>query len=107
MGEGGLDLLAAIAAHRSLTRAAREVKWSYRHAWGYLRRAERVLGLDLTRPVGGRGAARGTVLTEAGERLLQRLETLRRLVRETVGSWRGHASDHRSRPHDAFPPRRP
>ena len=54
MGDGGLHLLRAIRERSSLTLAARDVGWSYRHAWEYIRRAERVLGSPLTQPVAGK-----------------------------------------------------
>ena len=65
-GDGGLRLLLAIIEHGSLLGAAREIGWSYRHAWGYLRRAEAALGRPLTEARPGKGASRGTALTEAG-----------------------------------------
>ena len=40
IGEGGFDLLNAVSTTGSLTGAAQTVGWSYRHAWGYLRRAD-------------------------------------------------------------------
>jgi hypothetical protein len=43
LGDGGLDLLQAIAEERSLTTAAHRIGWSYKHAWAYLRHAEHVL----------------------------------------------------------------
>lgn len=73
IGEGGLDLLAGIARSGSLTRAACDLGWSYRHAWGYVRRAERALRMPLTRSVPGKGRNRGMALTAAGERLVSDL----------------------------------
>jgi molybdate transport system regulatory protein len=70
IGQGGIELLAAIAEHGSLARAARHVGWSYRHAWGYVRRAERVLGILLRETRSGKGAARGMRLTSAGQQLV-------------------------------------
>ena len=70
IGQGGVELLAAIADSGSLAHAARHVGWSYRHAWGYVRRAERVLGMSLLVTRSGKGAARGTQLTRAAERLV-------------------------------------
>jgi len=61
MGDGGLSLLLAIKERGSLTLAARDVGWSYRHAWEYIRRAERVLGVALTTSVPGKGTNRGGV----------------------------------------------
>src|SRR5262245_53662471 len=48
IGDGGLRLLEGILTHGSLLGAAREMGWSYRHAWGYLKRAEEALGAALT-----------------------------------------------------------
>lgn len=67
IGEGGAELLMAISETGSLARAARQVGWSYRHAWGYLRRAEMTLGIRLLSTRAGKGTVRGTQLTpEAG-----------------------------------------
>jgi molybdate transport system regulatory protein len=71
IGEGGIELLRAIAEHGSLARAAVEVGWSYRHAWGYLRRAERVLGVPLTSRRPGKGGRRGVDLTRDAHALLR------------------------------------
>ena len=80
IGDGGLQLLLGIAATGSLAAAVRRIGWSYRHAWGYLRRAEQVLGVSLIVARPGKGAARGTALTEHGRLLLERLLALRRHV---------------------------
>ena len=77
IGEGGADLLAQIERHRSLARAAREIGWSYRHAWGYLRRAQRTLSCSLAEAVAGKGSQRGMRLTAAGEWLLSTLTEAR------------------------------
>jgi hypothetical protein len=47
------------------------------HASGYLRRAERAIGGSLTRPLHANGAARGMVLSHAGERLVERMVFLK------------------------------
>ena len=72
IGDGGVELLRAIATHGTLAKAAREVGWSYRHAWGYIRRAESALGIRLTEARSGKGTARGLELTAAARRLLRR-----------------------------------
>jgi molybdate transport system regulatory protein len=84
IGEGGLELLEALSSDGSLTRAAAQVEWSYRHAWGYLRRAERALGVRLTLPVPGKGARRGMVLTPAAEDVISTLQHARDRVRQAV-----------------------
>ena len=73
LGEGGVPLLEAIATERSLTRAAQQVGWSYKHAWSYLRYAERTLEVKLTVTRAGRGTARGMALTDEGRALMCRL----------------------------------
>lgn len=73
IGEGGIALLAGIMKTGSLTRAARSVGWSYRHAWGYIRNAERMLATSLTEPRPGKGSHRGTTLTPVGRMLCERL----------------------------------
>ena len=85
IGDGGLQLLLGIVERGSLAGAAQRIGWSYRHAWGYLRRAEAVLGTRLMASRSGKGGARGTVLTPAGQALVDRLLVVRRRVDRTVG----------------------
>jgi molybdenum-dependent DNA-binding transcriptional regulator ModE len=44
IGDGGLQLLQRIREHGSLAATIRRIGLSYRHGWGYLRCAARVLG---------------------------------------------------------------
>jgi molybdate transport system regulatory protein len=85
IGDGGLRLLEGIARYGSLAEAVRDIGWSYRHAWGYLRRAEAVLGTTLMVTRSGKGAARGTTLTPAGRLLVERLRALRDRIDEALG----------------------
>jgi molybdate transport system regulatory protein len=85
IGEGGVRLLLAIRETGSLAAALRRIGWSYRHGWGYLRRAEEALGEALTRSRPGKGSARGMVLTPAGALLVTRLLRLRRQVDRLIG----------------------
>ena len=78
IGEGGIDLLRAIELSGSLAGGAEAVGWSYRHAWGYLRRAEQALGVPLTRPRPGKGTRRGLNLTVAGTELVRRATSKQR-----------------------------
>ena len=73
IGEGGGELLKAVEREGSLAQAARRVGWSYRHAWGYVRRAETVLGVPLLLPKSGKGRARGMLLTTAAKVLVATL----------------------------------
>lgn len=86
MGDGGLHLLRAIRERGSLTLAARDVGWSYRHAWEYIRRAERVLGVALTGAVPGKGMNRGSALTPYGLSILETLAALRERIDNAVGA---------------------
>lgn len=85
IGDGGLHLLQRISATGSLAAAVREIGWSYRHAWGYLRRAEEVLGVPLIIARPGKGAARGASLTAHGRLVLERLAALRQRVDDATG----------------------
>jgi molybdate transport system regulatory protein len=85
IGDGGLRLLLGIIEHGSLLGAARQIRWSYRHAWGYLRRAEAALGAPLTASRPGKGASRGTVLTEVGRLVIERLGEMRNRIDDAVG----------------------
>ena len=85
VGDGGIHLLGGILQHGSLAQTVREIGWSYRHAWGYLRRAERALQTPIVRNRAGRGAARGMELTETGHLLLERLRALRDRIDDALG----------------------
>jgi molybdate transport system regulatory protein len=92
-GDGGLKLLLGILEHGSLLGAARQIRWSYRHAWEYVRRAEAILGMPLTKARPGKGAARGTVLTETGRLVIERLAAIRNRIDDAVGPLGPTAAD--------------
>ena len=73
IGEGGAGLLRELDREGSLAAAARRVGWSYRHAWGYIRRAEGVLSVPLVATRPGKGSARGAVLTDAARHIVATL----------------------------------
>lgn len=85
IGEGGLRLLLEVVAQGSLLAASREIGWSYRHAWQYLRRAEQALGFALVTPRSGKGARRGTKVTPEGHSVLQMLERARARLDRSAG----------------------
>jgi molybdate transport system regulatory protein len=82
IGPHGFELLSAIERYQSLTRAARAVGWSYRHAWDYIRQAEKVFGEPLVSTVPGKGQARGSNLTRRGRDVLRLGATLRQTSRQ-------------------------
>jgi molybdate transport system regulatory protein len=73
IGEGGAELLREVDVQGSLAEGARRVGWSYRHAWGYVRRAESVLGVALVLTKPGKGPARGAVITPAAREIIKTL----------------------------------
>jgi molybdate transport system regulatory protein len=85
VGDGGLKLLLGVLEHGSLLGAAKEIGWSYRHAWGYLKQAEAALGASLTTPRPGKGASRGMALTETGRLVLEQLVAVRNRIDDAVG----------------------
>jgi molybdate transport system regulatory protein len=85
IGDGGLKLLLGVLEHGSLLRAAKQIGWSYRHAWGYLKEAESALGASLTTPRPGKGTSRGMALTETGRLVLEQLVAVRNRIDDAVG----------------------
>lgn len=69
LGLGRAQLLASIARHGSLNRAAKEMGMSYRAAWGRLKKTEEQLGAPL---VAKQGARQSFVLTPMGEDFVKR-----------------------------------
>ena len=61
-----IELLTAIEEQKNLSRACRQVRISYRHAWGLIQHASVALGAPLLHSVRGQGAT----LSPLGERLV-------------------------------------
>src|SRR4029453_19318687 len=78
-------MVSAVAARGSLAEGARQIGWSYRHAWGYLRRAEAVLGPALTTTRPRKGTSRGTMLTGAARLVVKQMRDVRALLGEALG----------------------
>ena len=76
-GEGRRRLLVLVDETGSLNKAAKEMKMSYRAAWGKIKDAEKRLGLPLLeRKTGGRQGG-GSRLTEAGRTLVDQFDQLK------------------------------
>ena len=72
---GKAGLLEAIQETGSISRAARVVGMSYRRAWEYIRSLEGGSGIKLVETaIGGVGGG-GSILTEAGRKLLMDYQT--------------------------------
>ena len=75
MGVGRAKLLRQIKETSSLSKAARQMGMSYRHAWGVVHRMEEICGQKILKSVRG-GAERGqSILTDAGERILEEFDS--------------------------------
>jgi molybdate transport repressor ModE-like protein len=73
IGEGGAELLREVNLQGSLAEGARRVGWSYRHACGYIRRAESVLGVALVSTKPGKGTRRETVIMPDAREIIDTL----------------------------------
>ena len=106
IGEGGVALLEAIRRTGSLRRASAEMKWSYRHAWEYLRQMEAAVArkIVLTQPRRPRDGAR---LTADGESLLLGLRTLQESIAVTTTKTFRTVFRATARPEPSEPPRSP
>ncbi|MEM3012524.1 MAG: TOBE domain-containing protein [Candidatus Hadarchaeales archaeon] len=83
-GKGKVELLLAIEKEGSLSKAARKLGLSYRHAWGMVRELERELGTELLqRRRGGREGGE-SLLTEEGRRLVRWYGMLEGALKEVV-----------------------
>jgi len=72
IGQGTYDLLCKIEAYGSLSKAARSLGMSYRHAWGLINRMNaRIGGKVLQTRKGGKLGGGGAELTDLGRALLQ------------------------------------
>ncbi len=77
LGEGGAEILKNIRRYESLSQAADKLGMSYRYAWGYIRKTERVLGAEVLETFrGGKSGGGGARLTRLGADLLSEYERL-------------------------------
>ena len=64
LGEGRARLLELINRTHSISETAREMKMSYRHAWGVIKEMESAVGKKLTKSErGGSGGGTGVLVT--------------------------------------------
>ena len=86
LGPGKVRLLEAIAATKSLSGAAKQLRMSYRLAWKHLRILEERTGLTVVAPQRGGRDGGGTDLTPQGRALLEAYHDFRRDVEEHMKS---------------------
>lgn len=79
-GTGKALILKAIRDTGSINRAAKTMNMSFRHAWSYIRSAEKRLGTPLLIKVKGGKAGGGAVLTDYAKELLTKFEKLEQEV---------------------------
>lgn len=75
-GVGKSLILKAIGETGSINKAAKRMNMSYRHAWSYIRSAEKRLGKPLLIKIKGGKEGGGAVLTDYAKDLLEKFEKL-------------------------------
>ncbi len=86
LGSGKVKLLEAIAAHRSLSAAAKQLRMSYRLAWKHLKLIEERTGIAVVEPRRGGASGGGSALTPQGKALLEAYHGFRREMDEHVAA---------------------
>lgn len=84
LGPGKVRLLAAIRASGSISRAARELKISYRRAWLMVDALNKACPGGVVDTAAGGSGGGGTQLTALGEEILDRYQTLQHLAQQAV-----------------------
>lgn len=82
LSEGRARLLRLIKEHGSLSKAAEEMKMSYRHAWGAIKKIEDALGTKIVYSERGGQEGGTTSLTPEGEKLLDQYESQQRVFED-------------------------
>lgn len=85
LGKGRATLLSFIDENGSLAESARRMNMSYRHAWGYLKKMEEVLGENVV--IRKRGGVKGgkMELTDMGKKMLEEYKSAEWYVRYSMG----------------------
>ena len=83
LGEGRYQLLKEIEANGSLKKAAENLNYSYRYAWGAIKKLEKRLGKDLI--ISHKGGAHGgdSHLTEFGKKLLSKFDKYKSEIKKS------------------------
>ena len=71
VGKGGAEILRAIDAEQSLSKAAKKLDMSYRYVWNYVQKIQSALGETVVNTYkGGKTGGGGARLTDVGKALL-------------------------------------
>ena len=84
-GEGRCRLLQILEKSGSLNAAAKEMKMSYRAAWGKVKTMEKRSGLKLLQTRAGGKVGGGSILTPEGIALLRGFERLKKRIEQEAG----------------------
>jgi molybdate transport system substrate-binding protein len=84
LGEGRADLLSAIDAHHSITKAAKSMRMSYRRAWNLVQEVNTAAGEPFVAAAVGGTKGGGAKLTDRGRLALNLYETIRGSLNETA-----------------------
>jgi molybdenum ABC transporter molybdate-binding protein len=84
LGEGRAELLAAIGRLRSITKAAKAVKISYRKAWSLVQEINSAAGEPLVEAAVGGVKGGGARLTDRGKLVLSAYEQVRRALHQSA-----------------------
>ncbi len=79
-GLGKLLILKTIAETGSISKAAKKMNMSYRHAWSYIRSAESRLDAPLLVKIKGGKSGGGAILTDYAKNLIEKFEKLQKEV---------------------------
>ncbi len=84
IGEGQYKLLRAIEEHGSLKAASDILETSYRKAWGDIKKAEELLGYDLTEKHRGGKDGGKSILSEKAKTLLEAYDALHKKMDDAI-----------------------
>ncbi len=83
-GVGKTSILRAVAKTGSINKAAKEMNMSYRHAWSYIRSAEKRLGTSLLIKIKGGKEGGGAILTDYAKDLIEKFAKLEKQAKVFV-----------------------
>ena len=87
LGEGGATLLKAIRYTGSISKAAREIGVSYKFAWDYIKKIEKILNKKIVDTYKGGNTRGGATLTDEGIKLLEEYNKAKRKIDACVSEF--------------------